>query len=217
MATSYTRTREQVRDMVLRKLRVLGVDRTASADEAEIIYEALDLRLKELHRLGVLWWKVSAAYTDVALTANVATATAPVDMLYPETVFIRYSDNDYPVSIIDHRAYQEIGTKSDKGRPEKVLIAAGTMRFYPVPDSNYTAKLTYQKIIDDSAASTAPDVPVQLMRWLKDLIAYDTGDDFRVPEPRMIRFEREAEKAERRIRALTPQVFETQSVQAEYF
>lgn len=217
MSVTFTRTREQFRDMVLRKLRVLGVDRTPQGEEEAIVIEALDVRLKELHRLGVLWWKVSSTLTDVTLTANVATANAPSDILFPVTLHIRHNDEDLPVDLIDHRRFQEIGTKSDTGIPEQAVLFGGAFRFYPVPDSSYTAKLTYQKIIDDSAASTAPDVIVSALRWLKDLVAYDCADDFRVPEPRMIRLEREAGVAERKLRALFPQRIEPQPVEAEYF
>lgn len=215
--TAYTRTREQLRDLVLRKVRVLGVDRTASSEEEAIVDEAIDLRLKELHRLGTLWWKVAAASTSVALTGNVATAVAPADMWAPITVKINLNNEDYPVSIVDTRYYQNIGTKLDTGRPEVVVVSAGLLRFYPVPDQAYTAKIVYEKIVSDTAPGTPPDVDVSLIRWVKDLVAYDVGDDFRVPEPRMMRFAAESQKAERNIRALIAPRIDNQPVPFESF
>lgn len=203
--------------MVLRKLRVLGIDRTAEAEETEIVQEALDLRLKEFHRLGALPWKITHTLADVALTANVATATGPTDMLYPITLQIRDDDNDYDVEIVDNALFQSIQTKSDTGTPEWAVFFGTSIRLYPVPDSSYTAKLTYHKILDDTAASTAPDVPVYMLRWLRDMVAYDVADDFRVTEQRVVRLKSEADIAERKIRALIPAYIEPQPVQAVYF
>jgi hypothetical protein len=216
-AGGYTRTLDQVRDMVLRKLRVLGVDRTPEAEEASIVEEAINLRLAEFHRLGVLKWKLSHTLTNIALTANVATATAPTDMAHPETLAIRISGTDHPVAIVDHGRFQDIPTKSDTGIPEWATFFDRSIRFYPVPNSDYTAKLTYQKLLIETTAGSAIDVPQSCIRWLKDMVTYDISDDFRVPEQRIARLEREAEKAERKIRALLPARIDYLPVQASYF
>jgi hypothetical protein len=213
----FTRTREQLRDMVLRKLRVLGIDRTANSEEEEIVNEAIDLRLKELHRIGTLWWNVASSQRNLTVSNGVATVTAPGDMYAPISLHIRLNDQDYPVDLVHHRVYQEIGTKLDTGRPEVAEFIGGVFRLYPVPDQAYTAKLTYERIIQDTAANTAPDVPVSMLLWLKVLVAYDVADDFRVPEPRLIRLEREAKVAERNLRTLNTVKFETQPVPVEYF
>ena len=219
MSTSFTRTREQLAAMVLRKFGALGAGETANSDDLTVVYEAIDLRLKEMHRLGVLWWKVSGATSDLSLTASTATVAAPADLLFPISLAIRDGDDDLPVTLIDHRAYQAIQTKTDAGTPTQAFYDSVTRNFYlyETPDSAYTAKLTYQKMADDTAASTAPDVPVSHLRWLKDLIAYDIGDDFSIEEDRMVRFEREAEKAERRIRALTAPRTDPQPVEMTSF
>lgn len=217
MSTSYTRAREELRDMILRKLRVLGIDRTASPDEHALVLEGIDVRLKALHGLGVLWWKVDPTPSDVALTANVATATAPTDMLYPETMHIRLNAEDFPVSIVNNAAFQAIGTKTDTGRPEQVVVYNGTFRFYPVPDQDYTAKLTYQKIVDDTADATAPDVVAGAVLHLKTIVAADLADDFGLPEARVQRLLAERKDAEREFRRLIAPRFESQPVKAEYF
>lgn len=217
MSTSFVRTREQLRDMIARKLRVLGIDRTLSGDEEGLILEGLDVRLKALHGLGVLWWKVNPAPTDVSLTANVAIATGPTDMLYPLTLHIRQSGDDFPVSIVDSGTFQSIVTKTDTGIPEMAVVFGSTLRFYPVPDQNYTAKLTYQKIIDDTAASTVPDVVAGASLHLATIVAADLADAFGLPEPRVVRLMAERKQAEGELRRLIPPLIETQPVKAEYF
>lgn len=49
MATSFTRTREQLRDLIGRKIGVKESGQTMDAEDAAIIHEAIDLRLKEMH------------------------------------------------------------------------------------------------------------------------------------------------------------------------
>ena len=71
MATyTFTRTREQMRDMIGRKLGIKESGQELDSEDAAIVLEAMDLRLKELHRLGVLWWQVSGASTSITLTGG---------------------------------------------------------------------------------------------------------------------------------------------------
>ena len=41
--------------MVLRKLGVIGAATSVVSADADIVYEAIDLRLKEMHREGIFW------------------------------------------------------------------------------------------------------------------------------------------------------------------
>lgn len=217
MTTAFTRTREQMRDMILRKLRVLGVDQTASAEADQIVIDAMDVRLKELHRLGIAWWKVDGALTDLSLSAGTAFVSTPSDILFPITLSIRDGSQDTALEIVDHRTFQAIPNKLDTGFPEKALFHSSIVRFHPIPVSAYVGKLTYEKIIDDTAASTAPDIRVEAMRWFRDLVAYDCADDFQLPEPRVMRLKAEADIAEKRLRALFPQRGDFTTVEATYF
>lgn len=214
---SFTRTREQFRDLVLRKLQVIGVGEPASADDTQIVYEAMDLRIKELHSLNLLWFKVNSAQVDVSLTSGSATVNAESDVLYPVTFAVRVNSEDVPIEIVDHRTYQAIPNKTDSGQPQKVLFEGGVYRFWPVPDADYTAKLTYQQIAADTADSTAPDVQVSMMRCLRSIVAYDLVDDFGVPEGRVARMKFEADEAMRTIRALNQPRADAATVEIEAF
>lgn len=207
MTTSFTRTREQVAQMTLRKLRVLAIGLTPTANQYTILYEAIDLRLKEMHRLGVFWRKVTNVPVTFSLSGSVATASAGAgDILFPLNLTYTNGSNDDPIKIIGIHEYAQIEDKSRGGNPTKALWKGGSeFIFYPIPQSDGTAKLVYEKIADDTATSTAPDVDVSMMRWLKDIIAYDVGDDFGTPEDRMARFQREAAIAELNIRRLAVQ------------
>lgn len=203
MSVTWTRTRQQVAEAVMRKLGVLAAGETPTAADSSVVYEAMDGVLKSLHHLGILWWKVAGATTDVSLVASTATAATPAGFLFAVTMAVRDTD-DYPLTMISHRAYQEIEDKDDTGRPEKVFVDVANSLFYfwPTPDANYTAKLTYQAIADDTVDGSAPDVPQWALLLLRDMVAYRVGDDFGMTEDRMARFAAEYREAERLLRIM---------------
>lgn len=214
---TFTRTREQLASLVLRKVGVLASGETADPDDAEIVYEAIDLRLKEMHSKGVLWWNVSGAQSSLSLVSGTATVSAAADVLFPVTVALTISGEDKPLEIIGHREYQEIIDKTETGEPEKVFFSGGVYRFWPVPDANYTGKHTYEQIAADTASSTAPDVEVSMMRSLRNIIAYDVADDFGIPEGTIVRWAAEKEAALHTILALNQERVDPVVVAANYF
>lgn len=174
-----------------------------SAD-MELVYEAIDLRLKEMHELGIFWRKVDEVPLSFSLTASTNSASATADILFPIAMKVVDGSLDEPVEIIGRLEYAAIENKADTGTPTKALWKGGAeFLFHPVPDAATTAKLTYAKVADDTAASTAPDVEVSMMRSLVDLVKYDLIDQFSVPESKVQRWNVEATKAERRIKNLS--------------
>jgi hypothetical protein len=203
MTIAFTRTREQLAAMVLRKLQVLANSGTADSDDLTVVYEAVDLRLKEMHRLGIFWPNVDKVPLSFTLAANTTAASATVDVLFPISLHVVNGTNDDPIKLISPREYAAISNKAESGVPIKALYNGGaSFVLWPVPGAAMTASLLYEKIADDTAASTAPDVEVSMLRWLKDIIAFDLGEEFGKSETTMIRWERAAEKAERNIRKL---------------
>jgi hypothetical protein len=204
MSISFSRTREQLRSMVLRKLGVAGASTSVVSTDAEVVYEAIDLRLKEMHRLGIFWRKVDKVPATFSLAAGVATAHAATnDILFPILMTVTDGSLDEPLQVIGVTEYARIENKGERGIPTKALWKGSTeFAFHPVPYQSTTAKIVYEKIADDTSAGSAPDVEVSMLRSLKDVIAYDIGDDFGLDEARMLRFQREAMQAEKNIRKL---------------
>lgn len=219
MSYSFTRTLPQMQKLILRKLRYLDPDETPSANDAAVVNEAIDLRLKELHALGVLWFNVAGSTTDLALTSGTATKSlsAVTDFLFPVSVKLRIGTEDRPVEIISHREYQDITTKEDSGEPEKVFFSGATAYFWPVPGDDYTVKLTYQAIATDTANPDTPDVSVPMLRSLVTLVAADCADDFGVPEQRVMRLMAEAKEAEKTLRTLNSERVDSTPVAVVYF
>lgn len=216
MTTTFTRTRTQIAQRVLGKVTRIGAVTAASAD-ADTVYEALDLRLKEIHKLGIFWRKVTSTPVTFSLTASVASASAGAgDILFPLNVTFTNSSNDDPVYIIGMREYAEIEDKTTTGNPEKVLWKGGTkFLFYPVPSANGTAKLLYEKIADDTSASAAIDIDVAMIRPMIDLVKYDIADDFGIDEQTQTRWKLEAREAERDIRKLSVQRTDSTTVRID--
>src|SRR3990167_965867 len=205
MSTSFTRTREQLRSMVLRKLGVLGAATSVVSADADIVYEAIDLRLKELHKDGIIWRKVDKVPATFSVTAGVATAHAATnDILFPIKMTVADGSVDEPVEIIGAIEYARLEDKGLAGIPTKALWKGSTeFAFHPVPVTSSTVKVLYEKIADDTTAGAAADLDVSMLRSIKDMIAYDVSDDFGVDEAKIQRLAQEAKMAEKTIRKLT--------------
>jgi len=206
MTTSFTRTRNQIAQRVLGKVIKIGATSASSAD-ADTVYEALDLRLKEIHKLGIFWRKVTTVPVTFSLSASVATASAGAgEILFPLRVTWTNGFLDDPVDIIGRDEYAQIPDKTVTGLPEKVMWKGGSeFIFWPVPAFDGTAKLLYERIADDTSAGAAIDIDVSMIRPMMDLVKYDVADDFSIPEGTIQRWMVEAKKAELDIRKLSVQ------------
>ncbi|MEY4427849.1 MAG: hypothetical protein RLZZ182_538 [Pseudomonadota bacterium] len=215
---TFTRTRAQLSAKILRTLGVADSTGACSPEDLAIVAEAMDMRLKELHALGILWWNVSGATTDLALTSGNASATiATTDFLFPVTMNLRVGTEDQHIEIIDHRTYQAIPNKSDTGEPEMVFVNGSACLFWPTPDANYTVKMTYEAIAADTESGSAPDVRTECLRALSSLIEGDLVDTFDVPEPKASRLVARASSAIQTIHALTQQRVESKTTAPDWY
>ena len=216
MTTSFTRTRTQIAQRVLGQVIKIGAVTAASAD-ADTVYEALDLRLKSMHKLGIFWRKVTTVPTTFSLTSSVASASAGAgDILFPLKVTFTDGSLDEPLELIGPREYAAIEDKGRIGVPEKVMWKGGTeLLFYPVPGSDGTAKILYERIADDTSAGAAVDVDVAMILPLMKLVRYDIADDFGVDEVTQNRWSKEAERAERDIQKLSAPRIDYRTVQVD--
>lgn len=218
MTTSFSRTRTQIAQRVLGKVLKIGSDSAASADY-ETVYEAIDLRLKELHKRGMFWRKVTEVPVTFSLTGSVASASAGAgDILFPIRVTFTNGTKDDPVALIGKREYAEIEDKTRAGNPSKVLWKGGTeFLFHPVPTANGTAKLLYEKIADDTSAGAAIDVDVSMIRPMIDIVKYDVADDWGIDERTVLRWRAEALQAEKDIKTLGIQRVDYEPVRVDDF
>lgn len=220
MSTSFTRTRLEIARRVLGKvIKAAPAQASTASADLDTVYEAIDLRLKELHKGGVFWRKVTSVPVTFSLSSSVATASAGAgDILFPMALTYSNGSNDDPVTLIGYREYAEIEDKGRIGNPEKVVWKGGSeFLFYPVPGANGTAKLLYEKIADDTTAGSAIDVDVAMIRPMMDLVKYDVADDYGVPEVTISRWRSEAAEAWRDIRKLGVQHVDLSTVAVDNF
>lgn len=213
MTISFTRTREQLRASVLRKLGV-GLDGSAASADHEIVYEAMDMRLKEMHRLGTFWRKVDKVAATFSLSAATVSAhAASADILFPIQMTVKDGSLDEPIDIIGIREYNMIEDKTQAGFPVAATWKGSTeFLFWPVPTEATTASIVYEKIADDTSAGASLDIDTSMIRAFRDLLCYDVGDQFGVDETRMQRFKVDAKQAELDIRKLSVERKEFTSV-----
>lgn len=218
MTTAFTRTRTQIAQRVLGKVIKVGVAAAASEDYVTV-YEAIDLRLKEMHKLGIFWRKVTSVPVTFSLGAGVVSASAGNgDILFPIKMTYTNGTQDDPVQIVGVADYAAIPDKTRSGNPEKALWKGGSeFLLYPVPSAAGTAKLLYQKIADDTVSGSAIDVDVAMIRPMMDIIKYDIADDYGIPEGIIQRWKVEAVQAERDIRKLGAQHVDLASVAVDDF
>lgn len=218
MTTSFNRTRTQIAQRVLGKVIKIGAGAAQSADY-DTVYEAIDLRLKEIHKLGIFWRKVTTVPVTFSLGASVATASAGAgDILFPIKCTFSNGAIDDPVTIVGMSEYAAIPDKTRTGNPEQVLWKGGSeFIFYPVPSVAGTAKLLYEKIADDTSSGAAIDVDVSMIRPMMDLVKYDVADDYGIAEQTIMRWKAEAKEAERDIRKLSVQRVDSTPVQVDDF
>jgi hypothetical protein len=218
MTTSFTRTRTQIAQRVLGKVIKLGSQTAGSAD-AELVYEAIDLRLKQMHKLGIFWRKVTSVPVTFSLSASVVSASAGAgDILFPISMTWANGTQDDPVKIVGIADYAAIPDKTRVGNPEQALWKGGSeFLLYPVPSANGTAKLLYEKIADDTSAGSAIDIDVAMILPMMDLVKYDLVDDYGIPEQTVMRWRGEALQAEKDIRRLGAQHVDLATVAVDDF
>lgn len=218
MTTSFSLTRTQIAQRVLGKVIKLGASTMNSAD-SDTVYQAIDLRLKELHKLGIFWRKVTSVPVTFSLAAGIVSASAGAgDILFPVKLTWTNGTQDDPVKIVGIADYAAIPDKTRTGNPEKALWKGGTeFMFYPVPISSGTGKLLYEKIADDTSAGSAIDVDVAMIRPMMDIIKYDVADDYGIDEQTQMRWRSEATQAERDIRKLGAQHVDLATVAVDDF
>ena len=111
MATSFSLTRTQIANRVLAKVTKVPNDRSMESVDAELVYQAIDLRLKEMSKLGTFWRKVTAVPVSFSLTSGIASASAGAgDILWPVAMTFRDGEDDIPIDIIGKTGQRGTGT-----------------------------------------------------------------------------------------------------------
>lgn len=189
---TWTLTREALADRVLMKCGRLAAGESADADDRALVVQALDSVLKNLAWRGYGWPKTTSSSSTITLTAATANVTLPTDFYSLNALnYVDASGQESPIEIIDFPTYKAIAKKTQAATyPLKGYVDNfNVLWVWPVQAANVSAKLYYQKIVEDSTANSATALDSPWMLGLVYGVAAEVGDEFGVPAQKMARFE----------------------------
>ena len=179
-----------------------------AGDEFNEIMDRLNVMVQGWSSFNIFLWAV--AEYSVNTVASQATIELDAKVIYVPKAFIRISDTDHYVEMVDFMDYQNITEKTTEGRPlvmavdsQKIGSTASTgMNAYMHPVSDQIYDLRYmgiRKLNDFDNSGNDIDFPV---RWTKALISgltADIAEGYGLPHTDIVRLvtvaERELAKA----------------------
>ena len=201
MSVTWTLTRERLCDKAMEKCGALGVGETALSADRDLCLEALDSLLKELPYFGYSWPRHTAQQISIVLLAATQAYTLPADYYGGAIVnIVDASGNESNIPLMTLREWNDLVLKTQTGTyPKQAYIdKTNIMRVWPIQTANVSAKLWYQQVIDDSAASTSVSLDTPWLRGLVYGIAGEIADEHDVPEAKIVRFKQEWMQARQR-------------------
>jgi hypothetical protein len=181
----FSLTRNEIIQSAFRKIGILGVAETLSAELQDMGLKALGLIIKDWQTEGhaFLWSELWLSQQFTATIVSYALPTA-TPLIWIEKAFIRdTAGDDIPLELITWAKYCEIQDKDQAGDPLCMAVnwQDSKMYFWPVPDdTQYCYYLATQRLKDWDTAAGTGDLPIRFQRALIYQLAADLGDDFGV-------------------------------------
>lgn len=193
MSVTWTLTRERIADKALEKCQALASGGTPDAADRALALEALDSILKELPWHGYSWPKTVSGQAALTFTAATQTVSLPAD--YYGNAIITYLDaslNEIGLPLVALLEWNRIVRKTDTAAYPiyGFLDNFNVLWLWPIQTANVTAKISYQKVIDDTAASTSPNLSSAWIRGLVTGVAAEIGDEFSVQAQKIDRWDK---------------------------
>lgn len=192
MTTTWTLIASQVCRDGLEHLKVVGADETVDSADQNLALRALDAVLKELPLAGYSWPKLSG---EVALTwasGTPQTIALPADYYGYPVVHKTISGKTIPLEQIPHAEWVTmLNREATAPQPLRFYVnPAKTLYFWPIPTADPVALLQYQKIVDDSVTTTAPDIPQYMLNALGFGVAYELRFKFALDQAERLDIEK---------------------------
>lgn len=188
-----TLTRSQI---IERAFRRFGVD-SPSTNESALAAELLNDIVAELDPKGRWFWAISNTESTLTLTSgtgsySVGTGADEIQNYISslETVVLERSANQrIPLRIIPKtESLSSYEHERTSGEPYMVHLEVAAdpanqkIRFLPIPDSDYTIKYTYKRMLYDfTAASDNPDLMRSMRLGLIKILSAELAPEYGVP------------------------------------
>ncbi len=182
-----TQTNEAICRAALRKIGVVAVDETPTADEIETARLALERLLKSWQNRGYLLWSVSSL--SITLTTAVSYSMTPARPVQIHNVNFRRSGIDLPMIELNRQEYDRLPNKSATGTPTQFYYdrqkEAGTLYIWPglATAAGETLQVTYARELADVVLDSAVDVPSEWWDATVYNLALRLAADFGVNTP----------------------------------
>jgi hypothetical protein len=169
LTITFSLTAGELVKRAMQRRRCLGLGREPKAPEMDYGLERLNLILKPLARYEGTQWAVED--TTAAITAGNGTVTLATRPGRIVSVGLALSaTNERPLAEWEMGEYDVLPNKIAVGDPVafvvRELVAATTLRVWPVPSVNRTLNIRYIRVPEDVTQAAAVDVPQD---WLEDL------------------------------------------------
>ena len=168
MSTSWSETAQEICRDALEHLTTVGANDAVDAVDYNKALRALNSVLKALPLVGYTWPKLSsnAALVWNALTPQ--TIDLPADYYNYPVIHFTYNNEKVLLGQIPHSQWVTMRDQTATAKhPTGFYISPDKkIYFYPVPTQDPVATLQYQRIVDDVAVSTVPDM---LQFWINPL------------------------------------------------
>lgn len=169
MTITFTLSAGELVTRAMQRRRCLALGRTPNAAEMDYGLERLNMLLKPLARYEGTQWAVED--TTAAITAGNGTVTLAVRPGRIVSVGLALTaTNERPLAEWEMGQYDVLPNKAAVGDPTvyivRELVAATTLRVWPVPSVNRTLNIRYVRVPEDVAQASSVDVPQD---WLEDL------------------------------------------------
>jgi hypothetical protein len=180
MTTAWTETASEICTDALEHLGVIGDGETPSSGDMQTALRGLDAVLKELPLVGYSWPKMSG---ELALTwVGIQTIALPADYYGYPVAWKTLNGFKSPLSQISHAQWVVMPNRTGDGETTHFYIdQAKVLHFWPNPPADPVVTLQYQKIVDDAALVSAPDLPQYWIGALGFGVANEVALKFGVP------------------------------------
>jgi hypothetical protein len=184
--TTEALTNQQVCEAALRKIGVIAMDTTATADEIETARAALSRMLKAWQNRGYNLWAVTAEEIDLFDGIEVYSlgAERPLEI---QSCRLERSGIETPMTEFNREEYDTLPQKMSEGVPTCWYYdrqrETGDIYVWPVPsvDATYTLQVTYVRETSDVALASEADIPSEWYDAVVYGLAARLADDFMVP------------------------------------
>ncbi len=184
MTTSWTLPVSSIIRDALELIGVVADGETVSANDQALCLTALQNILKELPLHGLSWNKITAPPAALAWS-SLTPSVVNMPSGYFGSPAISYTANsvDVDLEIITKEQYDAIQQPAYVALyPQKIYISPANVGYlWPVPSADPVMTITYQAIVSDAVAASAPDV---IQAWLGGLgtwLAYEILPKYNPP------------------------------------